>query len=63
MNDLALTRKTSRTALSCRSPALPAGPVPLSEPLLLVGETSRDFEIIRRMMIDDIEPRANIEEL
>jgi hypothetical protein len=33
-----------------------------SEPLLLLpGEDLRDFEAIRRMMIDDIQPEANVE--
>ena len=55
--------KTSRAAkASCASPTLPAQLMPFSEPsLLLPGENLRDFEIIRQMMVDDIQPQTNTE--
>jgi hypothetical protein len=41
---------------------VPAELIPFSEPsFLLPGENLRDFEAIRQMMIDDIQPRTNIE--
>ena len=47
---------------SCGSPTAPAELIPFSEPsFLLPGESRRDFEAIRQMMIDDIQPRTNIE--
>ena len=36
--------------------------MPFSEPfLLLPGEDLRDFEAIRQMMVDEIQPQTNIE--
>jgi hypothetical protein len=36
--------------------------MPFSEPsFLLPGESLHDFEAIRQMMIDDIQPKTNIE--
>jgi len=50
------------TSATCGSLTIPAELVPFSEPsFLLPGENLRDFEAIRQMMIDDIQPRTNIE--
>jgi hypothetical protein len=58
-----MTYKTSQAAkASCASLTPPAQLLPFSEPsLLLPGENLRDFEIIRQMMVDDIQPETNIE--
>jgi hypothetical protein len=37
-----------------RALAVPAEPTAFSEPFLLPGESPRDFEVIRKMMVDDI---------
>jgi hypothetical protein len=31
------------------------------KPCLLPGESRRDYEILRQMMIDDVQPRTTIE--
>ena len=47
---------------SCRSLTVPAELTPFSEPsFLLPGESRRDFEVIQKMMVDDIQPQTNIE--
>lgn len=58
-----LTRKTSQAAEgSCGLLTVPAELMPFSEgSLLLPGESVRDFELIRQMMVDDIRPETNIE--
>ena len=58
-----LTRKTSQAAeVSCGSLTVPAELMPFSEgSLLLPGESVRDFELIRQMLVDDIRPQTNIE--
>jgi len=58
-----MTYKTGQAArTSCASLTLPAQLMPFSEPsLLLPGENLRDFETIRQMMLDDIQPQTNIE--
>lgn len=58
-----LTHKTSQTAkASCKSFTAPVELMPFSEEsLLLPGENFRDFEAIRQMMVDDIQPESNIE--
>jgi hypothetical protein len=58
-----MTYKTSQAAkASCASLTLPAQLMPFSKPsLLLPGENLRDFEIIRQMMVDDIQPETNTE--
>src|SRR5216684_1530066 len=33
----------------------------MEQPSLLLGENQRDYEILRQMIIDDIQPRTNIE--
>ncbi len=33
----------------------------MEQPSLLLGENQRDYEILRQMVIDDIQPRTNIE--
>jgi hypothetical protein len=46
----------------CRSLTVPAELIAFSEPsFLLPGESLRDFEVIRQMMVDDIQPQTNIE--
>jgi hypothetical protein len=41
---------------------LPAKLIPFSEPsFLLPGESLHDYEAIRQMMVDDIQPKTNIE--
>jgi hypothetical protein len=48
--------------VSCTSLAVPNELIPFSEPsLLLPGEDPRDFEILQKMMVDDIQPQTNIE--
>ena len=40
----------------------PAELIPFSEPsFLLPGEELRDYEAIRQMMVDDIQPQTNVE--
>jgi hypothetical protein len=58
-----LARKTSQaTPTLGRSLALPAELTPFLEPsLLLPGEDLRDFNVIRRMVIDEILPKTNVE--
>ena len=58
-----LTRKNSELAQPlCGSLTVPAELIPFSEPsFLLPGENLRDFEVIRQMMVDDIQPQTNIE--
>jgi hypothetical protein len=58
-----LTRKNSEAARpACGSLTVPAEIIPFSEPsFLLPGENLRDFEAIRQMMVDDIQPQTNIE--
>jgi hypothetical protein len=58
-----LTHKNSQAArASCGSLTVPAELLPFSEPsFLLPGENLRDFEAVRQMMIDDIQPETNIE--
>jgi hypothetical protein len=47
---------------SCRSLTVPAELIPFSEPsFLLPGESRRDFEVIQKMMVDDIQPQTNVE--
>ena len=41
--------------------AVPAELTAFSEPLLLPGESPRDFEVISQMMIEEIQPQTNIE--
>jgi hypothetical protein len=55
--------KNSQTARdSSGSLTVPVELVPFSEPsFLLPGESRRDFEAIRQMMVDDIRPETNIE--
>jgi hypothetical protein len=58
--DGGLTRKTGQMA--CGSLTVPAELMPISEEsLLLPGESVRDFELLRQMMVDDIKPESNIE--
>ena len=58
-----LTRKNSEAARPpCGSLTVPAEIIPFSEPsFLLPGENLRDFEAIRQMIVDDIQPQTNIE--
>jgi hypothetical protein len=53
-------RKVARAI--CGSLMVPAELTPFAEPsYLLPGESSRDFEAIRRMMVEDIQPASSIE--
>src|ERR1035437_3609560 len=58
-----LTHKNSQAArASCGSLTIPAELILFSEPsFLLPGENLGDFEAIRQMLIDDIQPETNIE--
>ena len=58
-----LTREIGRaTEASCESFPVPTELMRLSEqPHLLPGESVRDFETVRQMMVDDIQPETNIE--
>ncbi len=58
-----LTRKNGEAAKPpCGSLTAPAEFMPFAEPsFLLPGESPRDFEVIRQMMIDDIQPQTNVE--
>jgi hypothetical protein len=60
-----LTDKNSQAARAPReSLTAPAQLIPFAEPsLLLPGENVCDFEVIRQMMVDDIQPQTNIESL
>jgi len=42
-------------------PAIPAELRSFSDPFLLPGESLRDFEILRAMMIDEVQPESHIE--
>ena len=59
----ALNHRNSRPArASCGSLTVPTELIPSSGPfLLLPGEDLREFEAIRQMMVDDIQPETNIE--
>src|ERR1700730_17639143 len=47
---------------SCTSLIVPDELIPFSEPSsLLPGESLHDFEVLQRMMVDDIQPQTNIE--
>src|SRR3984893_11995666 len=47
---------------SCTSLTVPDELIPFSEPSsLLPGESLHDFEVLQRMMVDDIQPQTNIE--
>ncbi len=58
-----MTSKNSHaTSASGGSLTAPAELMPFSEPsFLLPGEDLRDYEAIRQMMVDDIQPQTNIE--
>ncbi len=58
-----LNHKNSQTVRATSgSLAVPAELKPFSEPsFLLPGESFHDFEAIRQMMVDDIQPETNIE--
>jgi hypothetical protein len=58
-----LTRRNSEAARPpCGALTVPAELIPFSEPsFLLPGENLRDFEVIRQMMVNDIQPQTNIE--
>jgi hypothetical protein len=58
-----LNFKNSQTAgESCEALTVPAELIPVSEPsFLLPGESLPDFEAIRQMLVDDIQPETNIE--
>jgi hypothetical protein len=48
--------------VSCTSLTVPDELIPFSEPSsLLPGESLHDFEVLQRMMVDDIVPQTNIE--
>ena len=58
-----LTRKDKGVVRgSCAPLTIPAELIVFSEPaFLLPGESLHDFEAIRQMMVDDIQPETNIE--
>ena len=58
-----MTQKNSQVFnLPCMSLTVRAELKPFSEPsLLLPGENPCDFEVIRQMIVDDIQPQTNIE--
>jgi hypothetical protein len=58
-----LTRKDREVVgKSCGSLTVPAELISFSEPsFLLPGESPQDFEAIRQMMVDEIQPETNME--
>jgi hypothetical protein len=58
-----LTHKDSQAAMApSGSLTVPAELIAFSEPsFLLPGENLRDFEVIRQMIVDDVQPQSNIE--
>ena len=58
-----MARKNSQAAVTpCRALAMPDELMPFSESsFLLPGENLRDFEVVRQMMVDDIQPKTHVE--
>jgi hypothetical protein len=41
--------------------AIPERLRPFAEPALIAGESSEDYELLRQLLIEDIQPRSNLE--
>jgi hypothetical protein len=59
---VSIQKDREATRALCVSLSVPAELIPFSEPsFLLPGESLHEFEAIRQMMVDDIQPETNIE--
>ena len=59
---MSIQKDREATRALCVSLSVPAELIPFSEPsFLLPGVSLHEFEAIRQMMVDDIQPETNIE--